>query len=169
MAKLIGNAPNQISTNGDLGSMAFEDIKNYKNTPAFIAYSTTGQSISNNTETKIIYENEDLDTNSAYDNSTYRFTVPAGEGGAYQITASAGIQSSAYITEFTMYIKINDSVYILGGDGEGANYPYALATGVVNLSAGDYVEAYCYHIYGSSVTTQTSREANFFSGYKLIT
>jgi len=29
MAKLIGNAPNQISTNGDLGSMAFEDKKNY--------------------------------------------------------------------------------------------------------------------------------------------
>src|SRR6056300_109419 len=29
MAKLIGSAPNQISTNGDLGSMAFEDRKNY--------------------------------------------------------------------------------------------------------------------------------------------
>jgi len=29
MAKLIGSAPNQISTNGDLGSMAFEDKKNY--------------------------------------------------------------------------------------------------------------------------------------------
>jgi len=35
MAKLIGNAPNQISTNGDLGSMAFEDRTNYitKNNP----------------------------------------------------------------------------------------------------------------------------------------
>jgi len=32
MAKLIGNAPNQISTNGDLGSMAFEDKKNYATT-----------------------------------------------------------------------------------------------------------------------------------------
>jgi len=29
MAKLIGSAPNQISTNGDLGSMAFEDRTNY--------------------------------------------------------------------------------------------------------------------------------------------
>ena len=35
MAKLIGSAPNQISTNGDLGSMAFEDRTNYitKNNP----------------------------------------------------------------------------------------------------------------------------------------
>jgi len=29
MAKLIGNAPNQVPTNADLGSMAFEDRKNY--------------------------------------------------------------------------------------------------------------------------------------------
>jgi hypothetical protein len=32
MAKLIGNAPNQIPTNADLGSMAFEDKKNYATT-----------------------------------------------------------------------------------------------------------------------------------------
>ena len=29
MAKLIGTAPNQVPTNGDLGSMAFEDKQNY--------------------------------------------------------------------------------------------------------------------------------------------
>ena len=35
MAKLIGNAPNQVPTNADLGSMAFEDRTNYitKNNP----------------------------------------------------------------------------------------------------------------------------------------
>jgi len=32
MAKLIGNAPNQVPTNADLGSMAFEDRKNYATT-----------------------------------------------------------------------------------------------------------------------------------------
>ena len=32
MAKLIGNAPNQVPTNADLGSMAFEDKKNYATT-----------------------------------------------------------------------------------------------------------------------------------------
>jgi hypothetical protein len=29
MANLIGNAPNQVPTNADLGSMAFEDRTNY--------------------------------------------------------------------------------------------------------------------------------------------
>jgi hypothetical protein len=40
MAKLIGSAPNQISTNGDLGSMAFEDRTNYitKNNPVHQPY-----------------------------------------------------------------------------------------------------------------------------------
>jgi hypothetical protein len=36
MAKLIGNAPNQVPTNGDLGSMAFEDRKNYATTSSSI-------------------------------------------------------------------------------------------------------------------------------------
>jgi len=36
MAKLIGNAPNQIPTNADLGSMAFEDKKNYATTSSSI-------------------------------------------------------------------------------------------------------------------------------------
>jgi len=36
MAKLIGNAPNQVPTNADLGSMAFEDKKNYATTSSSI-------------------------------------------------------------------------------------------------------------------------------------
>jgi hypothetical protein len=37
MAKLIGNAPNQVPTNADLGSMAFEDRTNYitKSAPVY--------------------------------------------------------------------------------------------------------------------------------------
>ena len=40
MAKLIGNAPNQVPTNADLGSMAFEDRTNYitKNNPIHQPY-----------------------------------------------------------------------------------------------------------------------------------
>ena len=40
MAKLIGNAPNQVPTNADLGSMAFEDRTNYitKNNPVHQPY-----------------------------------------------------------------------------------------------------------------------------------
>jgi len=36
MTKLIGNQANQVSTNGDLGSMAFEDANNYVNKKSFI-------------------------------------------------------------------------------------------------------------------------------------
>jgi hypothetical protein len=40
MAKLIGTAPNQVPTNGDLGSMAFEDRNNYvtKTNPIYQPY-----------------------------------------------------------------------------------------------------------------------------------
>ncbi len=54
------------------------------NTPAFQAYLSSNQTISNDTMTKLQCNTEDFDTDSAYDNSTnYNFTVPVGEGGVY--------------------------------------------------------------------------------------
>ena len=53
------------------------------NTPAFRVRSSAGQSISNTTWTKIEFDAEDKDTDSAFDLSNERFTVPSGEGGLY--------------------------------------------------------------------------------------
>ena len=51
------------------------------NKPAFLA-TMSGQSVSDNTYTKLEFGTEVVDTDSAYDHSTnYRFTVPSGEGG----------------------------------------------------------------------------------------
>jgi hypothetical protein len=57
-----------------------------KNTPAFHVFLNGNQTISNSTLTKINFNTELFDTNSAYDNSTnYRFTVPSGYAGKYLI------------------------------------------------------------------------------------
>ena len=54
-------------------------------TPNFLVYrSSSDQSISNNTYTKVQFQSESYDSDNAYDNSSnYRFTVPRGEGGKY--------------------------------------------------------------------------------------
>jgi hypothetical protein len=44
------------------------------NTPAFVAYKNTNQTISNDTYTKITFEAEQLDSDSTYDTSNSRFT-----------------------------------------------------------------------------------------------
>ena len=57
------------------------------NTPAFSASLYPDQTgISDATMTTIIFQNEYFDTDSAYDTSTGRFTVPSGEGGKYWVT-----------------------------------------------------------------------------------
>ena len=48
--------------------------------PAFHANNTSNPTWTINTHTKIAFTNENFDTNSAYDTSTSRFTVPSGEG-----------------------------------------------------------------------------------------
>ena len=53
------------------------------NTPAFRAYVGSNQSVSDATDTKIALDTEVFDTDGAYDPSTYRFTVPSGQGGKY--------------------------------------------------------------------------------------
>ena len=55
------------------------------NTPAFVAYKNTNQTISNDTYTKITFEAEQLDSDSTYDTSNSRFTP--GVAGYYWIGA----------------------------------------------------------------------------------
>jgi len=45
------------------------------NTPAFLAYSSTNQTISDTTDTKVTFDSESLDTDNCFNTaSTYRFT-----------------------------------------------------------------------------------------------
>ena len=56
------------------------------NTPAFFAYASSNTDIASDTNTKIALNSEYYDTDNAFDTSNYRFTVPSGEGGKYQIS-----------------------------------------------------------------------------------
>ena len=61
------------------------------NTPSFAARLTTTVTLSTSTETTIVFNVEDHDTDSAYNTSTGEFTVPSGKGGVYFIAAQFGI------------------------------------------------------------------------------
>ena len=53
------------------------------NTPAWNAYLGSQQSLAGDTFVLINADTETLDTHSAYDTSTKRFTVPSGHAGSY--------------------------------------------------------------------------------------
>jgi hypothetical protein len=82
-----------------------------QNYPAFEAYLSADQSISDNVNTKVLANTEVFDTDSCYDNSTnYRFTPNV--AGKYYVYGSIGFDiSTATAADYLISIKKNDSTY----------------------------------------------------------
>ena len=79
------------------------------NTPAFRAYMGATQNLNDVTNTVVAYNTEAFDTDSAYDTSTYRFTVPSGKAGKYFFYAQYRWQVSGTLTGFNIEIHKNGS------------------------------------------------------------
>ena len=153
------------------------------NTPAFAAYMSSAQTFAENTETKIQFDTEVFDTDSAYDKDTnFRFVVPSGEGGKYLLTAGAFMYGSSVELGSTIIAYANGSTK-LGtatanndtghGDGEGGAGSLTISV-IVSLSAADYVEIFgISNLTGSVAGTPITVGANtyrqvYFSMHKLI-
>jgi hypothetical protein len=147
------------------------------NTPAFFAeISATQTPVSDDTFVKVQYDDEKVDTDNAYDNSTnYRFTVPSGKAGKYYVTASVDVDAEANsnLDSATIQIRKNGS--------NQYNIEYFLLsnplrrvpvhTGVImDLAESDYLEIYC-RIEASDSTGGRfigNKNGSFFGAYKLI-
>ena len=146
------------------------------NTPAFLAYTANGQSqtVSDATTTKLDFETELYDTDSAFASNT-TFTVPSGKAGKYQFTANVswyhagGAFSRAFImlykngSEFMRFERRGENIYLGGYSQQSLNF-----TVDDDASAGDYYEVYGY--FNNIDTTYTSSSftmANFFKGFRI--
>ena len=142
------------------------------NTPMFKASMSGNQSIANETFVKGAFNTEIFDTNSAYDTSNYRFTVPSGKDGKYcfvSLTAidnldSGEAQSSAYYINGSIdNLSYNTQWVSKGTNGFGVVNNVFIKT----LAAGNYVELFVSHNEGASQNLSATYSS--FSGYKLIT
>ena len=80
---LADGGDNAILTSDGSGSLTINNA-GLKMTPAFNARMSASQTLSNETYTKVDFDTERFDTDSAYDHSTnQRFTVPSGKAGKY--------------------------------------------------------------------------------------
>ena len=137
-----------------------------KNTPAFSAYAAS-QTISDQTSTKLVFGTELYDTDSAYNASTGRFTVPSGAAGKYFFSTKYRIENDTGYLQVEFYK--NGSEYIGGAsreeNGYGSQRYISVATSFSDdLSAGDYIEAYAY----MSVGNTNGLVHLTFTGFKLI-
>ena len=122
-----------------------------KATPAFQAYSSNGQTPSDASWTKVELDATLFDTDSAFNTSTYRFTVPSGMGGKYFLNAMIAIDSQENSGINYSSVKF----YKNGGSSELADSYInwqsnpirdfgQFLSGIFELAAGDYVELYGY-------------------------
>ena len=146
------------------------------NTPSFKVHIVSDQSVTDNTWTKVSFSGatEAWDTDNAF--ASDKFTVPSGEGGKYFVHVQLSHNSNA--TTDTSYVAIK--IYKNGSENEA--YPSVMfyndstgfwrsdamiCSGLMNLSAGDYIEAYARikDLGGGSGPVFGTR---IFQGYKLI-
>jgi hypothetical protein len=157
-----------LETNGS-GTITTNNIGG-QNTPAFYAYATTGTSIAFATNVKINLQAEYFDTDSAFDTSNARFTVPTGKAGKYFFNGQ--IAFGATINDNHVGFAKNGSTTVVGGsydtffEAKGANASTVSTSVVIDLDAGDYVEMFTFNTNGSVPTTSTGRTR--FFGYRII-
>jgi hypothetical protein len=139
------------------------------NTPAFMAYYSGAVSIANATITAAILDSEYWDTDSAYNVSDGKFTVPVGGAGKYMFIGGveyAGLTISQSIA--ILLLKNGSSVggswmqYGAsrgGGNGLGVSYP-------LDLAEADYVQLGLYQ--NSGTAKNAAGGATYLIGFKLI-
>ena len=147
------------------------------NKPSFFAKKNSNTNISNSTWTVVDFDTEIIDTDSAYDTSNYRFTVPSGGAGKYFIfnTIQGGGSATRTIVEILSDIRV---------DGTSKTYAhgsyYNTATGhqldlsnycILDLAVGEYVDVRGYVNVSSGTPNfqgNSSTLRSFFGGYKLF-
>ena len=147
------------------------------NSPMWVATMSAQQTGGNNAMVKINYNTEVLDTDSAYDTSNYRFTVPSGKAGKYFISAMTNIQSSgsngARSQTNSIYVNgtsiVRSQYFMTSGNlFEADQDNICHCTLLHDLSVGDYVEVYAKRYSDHSENLVAKTNWSRFMGFKLI-
>jgi hypothetical protein len=180
---LADGGDNSIITSDGAGSFtassslasSVQSVGGIQNTPAFKYVKTSVQTVSDNTFTKVTFDNGILDTDSAVSSST--FTVPTGKGGQYLIGANLFTGASG-VTRYiygNLYIVVNGTFRSqCNTDFRNSYYTYThnlLVSDILDLSAGDTVEIQG-RINDSTSSPNflgdTTNYQTYFYGFKLI-
>lgn len=132
------------------------DLPSSINGPAFSAYQSSAQTLSTTTNTKILFQTEEFDTNNNFASSTFTPTV----AGYYQVSASVRVGSTA--TSVRMMIWKNGSQYKIGTDVNTTVNNGFVSTLVYCNGTTDYIEAYA--LLGTGQALSSGQSDTWFNG-----
>jgi hypothetical protein len=116
-----------------------------QNYPAFLVYKTTNQDIADATDTKVTWNGEAIDTDSAF--ASDKFTVPSGKAGKYFLSGSiqtSSVGQSEYQYGFCMIWKNGSRLTSQMFDNRNNNLRQIpiVFNFLTDLAVNDYIEIY---------------------------
>ena len=155
-----------ISDAGTLKRIDYSLLKT-ENTPAFFAHRNSAVGVSSGSTTLIQPDNELYDTDSAYNTSNGKFTVPSGKAGKYFIHAGVYFGSITDGDVVSCEIYINGSAKALVREHTGCSGNISVqCTFSGDLSAADEVTYKVDQNSGGSLNT-SGDTLTFLSGFKI--
>ena len=144
------------------------------NTPAFSVIMSADQTgIGDNVETKVDFDTELYDTNSAFNTTDKKFTVPSGADGKYQFSACVTMAGTNCGVNNVKLYKNGSAIRWSRHNHIGGDAMDDVAINLVctlDLSASDYIEIYAHlGTSGSNqrIKGQSSPAMTWFSGYRI--
>jgi len=138
------------------------------NTPNFRAYRSSAQSFSASTNTDVQFNATSFDSASGFNTSNGKFTVPSGQGGKYCLTTSLRLNNSSVNNEVAIYFYVGSTSKSFSNKTVGGNYPTAIHSDIVSLSAGDEVFVKIYTNVSSPILDGSgSATYTTFEGFKI--
>ena len=143
-----------------------------ENTPAWKMGMSGQQSLSYDTTTKINFDTSIIDTDSGVDTTNKRYTIPSGKGGKYIVYCYYRTGTGTDSASYDIFVYKNGSLLNDAEDMQSftvsQSYNTVQCTGMLDLSAGDYLEMYARQAdQNFTADIGYSNEARFW-GYKLI-
>jgi hypothetical protein len=144
-----------------------------QNYPAFLVYKTSNQDIAEATDTKVTWNSEAIDTDSAF--ASDKFTVPSGKAGKYFLSGSiqtSSVGQSEYQYGFLIFYKNGSRVSQQMFDFRNNNsrtIPITFSY-LIDLAVSDYIEVYI--SLGTSgadqrINGEATYVATWFSGFRI--
>ena len=142
------------------------------NTPSFYAYSSGNQVINSESYTLASCETELWDTDSAYDTSSYTFTVPSGKGGKYCFFFGGELAEFSNNSNYLINLLYKNGSAMTSPQiarnivqgGSGGQVDLQLNAIPLLLSAGDTVQ---YRVYQNRGQNRDLYAGFYFSGFRI--
>lgn len=145
----------------DTGDALTFNGANVTGNPLLAANTAAGQSIPNSTVTIVVFGTVETDTDSAYNSTTGRFTVPTGKGGHYLVTSEITWSASAGVNPVLAIFKNAVGVKDIVASVAALNCQQI--TAVLNLVPGDIIDARVNQGSGGAVTLQALATRNYLA------